>query len=99
VEGGIFMDIQVRDENAAMSACQQILSYIQQTDSHIDSLESALQRINTNWESNGRDKQSYVAELEKQIKNLRIMEKGMNDFAKSILNYVEKIKTTGSSTM
>ena len=93
------MDINVKNENAAISTCQQILSYTQQSESHIDSLESALQRINSAWETNGRDKESYVAELEKQIQNLRVMEKGMNDLANSILRYVENIKTTGSSTM
>ena len=93
------MDIQVKNEDAAISTCQQILSYNQQSGSYIDSLESSLQKINAAWESTGRDKESYVAELEKQIQNLRIMEKGMNDLASSILRYVENIKTTGSSTM
>ena len=93
------MDIQVKNEDAAISTCQQILSYTQQTESHIDSLESALQKINAAWASTGKDKESYVAELEKQIRNLRIMEQGMNDLANNILKYVENIKTTSSSTM
>lgn len=93
------MDIQVKNEDAAISTCQQILSYTQQTDGHIESLEGALKRIVSEWESSGKDKESYVTELEKQIQNLRIMEKSMNDLANSILKYVENIKVTGSSTM
>lgn len=93
------MDIQIKNEDAAISTCQQILNYTKQTESHIDSLESTLQRINSAWESTGRDKQSYVVELEKQIQNLRIMEKAMNDLAANVLNYVQEIKATASSTM
>lgn len=93
------MDIQVRNEDAAISTCQQILSLNQQSESHIETLEGALRRINSVWESNGKDKESYVVELEKQIQNLRTMEKGMTDLANGILRYVESIKTTGSSTM
>jgi len=92
------MDIEIKNEDAAISVCEQIISYNNQNAAYIELLESALQKINANWESNGHDKESYVLELEKQIQNLKIMERGTNDLANSILNYVENIKATSSTT-
>lgn len=93
------MDIEIKNEEAAISTCQQIISYNQQNAAYIESLESALQRINADWQSNGHDKESYVLELEKQIQNLKIMERGTNDLANSILKYVENIQATNSNTL
>lgn len=93
------MDIEIKNEEAVISTCQQILSYNQQNASYIETLESALQRINADWESNGHDKESYVLELEKQINNLKIMENGTNELANSILRYVENIQATSSKTV
>lgn len=93
------MDIQIKNEQEAINTCEQILSYTQIAAAHIESLESALQKINAAWESTGADKQSYVAELEKQINNLRIMEKNMNDVASVVLKHAQDIKAIGSSTM
>ena len=99
IEGGIDMDIQIKNEDAAISTCQQLISYNNQCSADIENLEGSLKRITTDWESNGHDKESYVAELEKQINNLRTMEKAINDLANGIIKYVENNKATSSATM
>lgn len=93
------MDIEIKNEDAVITTCEQILAFNREAATQIDSLSNTLHRINADWESNGHDKESYVVELEKQIENLNILEKGITDLATSIKQYVETIKATSAKTV
>lgn len=94
------MDIEIKNEDAVITTCEQVVkAYIPELDSDIGTLNSTLSKIKVKWESNGMDKESYVLELEKQIKNLGILNGAIIQLFNSILVYAENIKKTSSNTL
>ena len=88
------VDIELKSAEQAISICDEILNYNTQNAEMISSLEKTLSDINKNWESTGQDKESYVLELKKQIKNLTIIHDETNKLANTIATYAENIKAT-----
>ena len=82
------MDIQIKDQSAALAKCEELNKQAQALNEDITALESHLTKVKSNWASNGVDKESYVVELTKQIKNLRIICDSIKRLSSAISNYV-----------
>ena len=88
------VDIEIKSTEQAISICNEILTYNKQNAEMISSLEKTLSDINKNWESTGQDKESYVLELKKQIKNLNIIHDETDRLGRAIISYAENVKAT-----
>lgn len=93
------MDIEIKNVDGAISVCDKIISYKNQSASSVDELESILKKIASNWESSGIDKESYILELEKQINNLVILEEQITNLANTIKQYASSMKETSKRTV
>ena len=91
--------IEIDNTKAVIEDCSSILTMQNELDIQINSLEGSMRKINEIWASNGNDKQSYVAELEKQIQNLRLMKSAIFQFANSIKSYAEAQEATSNATV
>lgn len=81
-------DIEILNGSGALNNCSEMSTYSSQMDDCISSLNSDLQKINSNWSSNGIDKESYMVELNKQITKLQVIRDQLNKFSNAISNYV-----------
>ena len=93
------MDIEVKNTEAAIATCDDILSYNQQIVSHIDQLDDLISSVNSTWESTGMDKESYIQELQKQAGNLTKMSELIGNTARSISGYAQRQQQTSNKTM
>ena len=83
------MDIQIKDQSAALATCEELAKQANAMNGDITTLEGHLSKIKEVWASNGVDKESYVVELDKQIRNFRTICDAIRKLASAIRNYVE----------
>lgn len=88
------VDIELKSAEQAINICNEILTYNKENAELISALENALNGINKYWESTGRDKESYVVELKKQIGNLNIVHSETERLGRTIISYAEQAKAT-----
>lgn len=93
------MDIQVRDEQQALSSCSSGKSNQKELSAAINNLEALLKKFNSAWESTGQDKETYILELEKQINNLRIIGDASLKFFNSIESYIHRVQQAKARTL
>lgn len=82
------MDIQIKDESAALASCDELIKHANAMNGDITTLEGHLSKIKEVWASNGVDKESYVVELDKQIRNFRVICDAIRQLGNSVKNYV-----------
>jgi len=92
-------DIVIENEERALSTCNQILNYVRETSGSVDSLESALSKMSSAWDSTGTDKESYVGELEKQITNINTLMQHIKEIANTVIYHVNTAKETAAKTV
>ncbi len=83
------MDIQIKNESAALTSCEELAKHANAMNEDITTLETNLSRIKDGWASNGMDKESYVIELDKQINNFRVICDAIRKLSSAVKNYVE----------
>ena len=90
-------EIEILNPSQAETICSTALStYIPQYETQISNLTATLTKIKNNWQSNGMDQESYVKELEKQIKNLTIIKDTSKQFFTAISNYTANTQQISS---
>lgn len=93
------MDIQVKDEQRALSSCTNGKNNQKKLSEAISSLEGIINKVKTTWESTGADKETYIIELEKQINNLRILGDSSLKFFDTIQSYITQIQQLRAKTV
>lgn len=93
------MDIQVKDEQSALTSCSNGKSNQKKLNEAISNLEGLLNKVKTSWESTGADKETYILELEKQINNLRIIGDSSLKFFNTIQSYIAQIQQLRARTV
>jgi len=62
-------------------------------------LKQNLEKISTNWESNGMDKQSYVIGLEKEVSKMNDLVEQLSLLESKVKQYIEDLKVTSNNTI
>lgn len=94
------MDIEIKNEAQAINICGNAKSdKIKQLNSHINTLNTLINKIKVNWESTGSDQATYIAELEKQAANLKTISDQSYRFFDVIERYVDTTQKTSSKTV
>lgn len=94
------MDIEIKNESQALNICGNAKSdKIKQLNSHINTLNSLINKIKVNWSSTGSDQASYIAELEKQANNLQEISNQSYRFFDVIERYVDSTQKTSQKTV
>ncbi|MGM9881849.1 MAG: hypothetical protein ACI31S_03285 [Bacilli bacterium] len=92
-------DVVVKDPQAAIEVCETINENNQKLYNAAEVLNRSLQQIESDWESSGADKESYVTELEKQIKNIFQLSETTKKVASAIRYYAESAQETSSKSV
>lgn len=94
------MDIEIKNESIVLSVCEQATNtYIPQLNGEIDSITSSLTTIKSVWSSNGIDKESYMLELEKQLRNTIVLRDAMLQLFTTIKSYTGNLKQIRKRTV
>lgn len=93
------MDIEIKNAQGAIDNCNSIMAYRKALSDKIASLQSLVQKLESNWQSGGADKETYLAELNKQINNYTILETTIGRFANTVTTYAQNIQQTSKKTV
>ena len=81
-------EIEILNTTHAQNICSTALSSdIAKYESEISGLTATLTKIKSNWQSDGVDQQSYIKELDKQIKNVEILKNASKGVFNTVSNY------------
>lgn len=83
----------------AMQAMGEITEKNQLLQNANSELGIKLEEIAQNWESTGVDREEYYIQLKKQVDNLRELASELGKLKKSVINYLENIKSIASKSM
>lgn len=88
-------DIEILNHEQAVNICSTAISKdIAKYESEIAALTATLTKIKSNWQSNGMDQESYVQELDKQIKNVETLKTASKNVFNAVNTYAEQVKAT-----
>lgn len=82
------MDIQIKDESAALASCEELAKQANAMNEDITTLETHLTKIKDAWASDGMDKESYIVELDKQVSNFRLICDKIRKLSSVLQDYV-----------
>jgi len=92
-------DIIIKNADSAISICGDIVALRNSISNEIAQLTDALNEVKSNWESSGLDRQSYVSEMEKAIKELEVVINALSNVSGSARNYAVQMKTLAQKTV
>lgn len=93
------MDIQINNASGALSNCNSLYAHASELNTKVSELTNYINKIKTNWQSNGMDKESYILELEKQSRNLNIIYENVKKLSSAISNYVSNANQISNLTI
>lgn len=93
-------DIEILNPAQVEMICSTALATdISKYESEISSLTATLTKIKSNWQSNGMDQQSYIQELDKQIKNVEILKQASEGIFKTVSSYAQNTQQISSKAV
>ena len=90
------IDVQI----ARAESCLGVLAEKKQLlyDSNGD-LERDLNKIVQNWESNGMDRESYVTELQSQVKKMNELTRQLGELDRMVKQHIEELRLAAARTI